>query len=189
MRVVRSKRIAGSADDRAAMKVESDKAEALLLSEGGKLTAQIESLQSKLFALERSAKLSEKRLGEMDEAVVQLRIESPKYRTDEYASRLAHISQGLGAECLAAESDVTFLTSMLAIDVGNRDSVDVIRIHFPLCVSIDAFHKHFVNGQAWNAQLTQLRKRLNELRPKAIALRVEYDSAKSEIEELLNFYI
>lgn len=139
MRVVRSKRIAGSADDRAARKVESDKAEALLLSEGGKLTAQIESLQSKLFALERSAKLSEKRLGEMDEAVVQLRIESPKYRTDEYASRLAHISQGLGAECLAAESDVTFLTSMLAIDVGNRDSVDVIRIHFRYAFRLTPF--------------------------------------------------
>ena len=189
LRVLRHQQIAGDLQAREAMQVEVKKSADILASEGSKLTSQIETLQSKLFALERSAKLSEKRLGEMNDSVEQLRTEAPTFVRNEHAERSSFIGQGLGYECQAAESDVTYLTSMLALDISAPNAIDTIRVHFPLIVQIDAYHRHFINGQAWQAQCLEMTSQLKKLRPRAIELRLEYDLARSVIDELLDFYV
>ena len=188
-RVLRNQRIAGTVDDRAAMRTESDKAAEVLSSEGTKIATQIEVLQSKLSGLERASRLAEKRLSEMDEAVTQLRVEAPPHCTNEHASKMAHLGQSIGNECLAAESDLAFLENMLAIDTGSPNAIDVIRVHYPLVVQIDSFRRHTINGQAWNAQRSELTAQLKKLRPRALELRKEYDALRAGIDSLLDYYI
>ena len=190
MRVVRNLRIAGSVDDRAAMKTEAAKAVAVLESEGAKIAAQIETLQSKLNGLERAARLAEKRLLEMDEAIVQLRLEVPKFVRDEYAERSAFVGSHVGSECLALEGELRFLEQMIAIDTGSQEAIEQLRFHFPAClVRSELSQKVSIDNSKWFAQRDELQTQLADLKPKAAALRIEYDQALGEVAALLNFYI
>ena len=189
-RALRYKRIAGTESDRTAMKSEADKASTALLAEGSKLKDQLQSIQAKLDALERAAKLSAQRLAEMHDAATQLRQEAPKHLQDECIARLSHIGQGVGSECLAAESESRYLAQMIALEANSQASLDTIRTHYPDCINRDeSTGKTAVDVAQWNTKRFELQQQLKELKPKAVELRTRYDQEKAEAESLLDFYV
>lgn len=194
-RALRDRAIAGTETDRDAQKVEADKSSELLLTEGSSLKDQIEKLQSKLNGLERSARLSSSRLVDMQEAVGRLRLHAPKYRRDEHATRLAYVGGGIGTECLAVEGEIRFMESMVSYsDLSEQSTIETIEFHFgrhaPELIEFNQlFGRKKVNATLWHAKQSELRSQLEELRPKAIALREQYDNAIEAIDCLLDYYI
>ena len=191
--VLRLSAIAGTAGDRSAALSESNTASELAEKESPKLRAKIEDLQAKLTALERDARLADKRVTEQNEAVAKLRELVPEHVRTEVQSTTNLLKRTTGAEINNAETRLNELQCCLDPSKyrHEQDHLEALQRSFRDAVTfkeIGQFLKRELSP-AWPEIQTSIKTELTELQSKLESMQAEYSEALEQAELPLNFYV
>ena len=191
--VLRLSAIAGTAGDREASFKESESAAAVLEKEGPKLAAKIADLQAKLTALERDARLADKRVTEQNEAVAKLRELVPEHVRTEVQSTTNLLKRTTGAEINNAETRLNELQCCLDSTRyrHEQDYLESLQRSFRDAVTfkeIGQFLKRELTP-AWPEIQASVESELAELQTKLESMQAEYSEAIEQAELPLNFYV
>jgi len=190
--VLRNQAIAGCEADRQAAQDECKTSADVLSKEEPKLTAKIAELQSKLASLERDARLSEKRVEEQSQAVLQLRELVPTHVRDFVNQAVGTIAHTLRREVLDAESRIhelqccttpsKYQNQPLYLEALKRSFREAITDH------VEGRSLTYRLAPAWPGIRIAIEAELAELQSKLPGLQALYDDAVRQAELPLDFY-
>lgn len=187
--------IIGTPEQQAAKEAEAEAAAGIFAKEGPKLEAKIQELQTKLNALERDKRLTEKRVEETREALAKLPNVAPGYvRKRVAAAETLLNTQGVGAELRAATARLHELTCVLNLG-GVYDSVAThidygLRRLCPDAVTSTAHGRmmSYNYSPAWPGIKAAAETEHAELSQQIPGLQAAYDVALAEVRKPLTDY-
>ena len=190
--VLRLSAIAGTAADRSAALSESNTASELAEKESPKLRAKIEDLQAKLTALERDARLADKRVTEQNEAVAKLRELVPEHIRSAVQANINTLNSTLAKDISNAETRLNELQCCLDPSKYRHEQDHLEALQRSFCGSVvvkeyGKFLKRELSPQ-WPEIQTSIKTELTELQSKLETMRGEYDEALSAAELPLDYY-
>jgi len=190
--VVRLQGVAGSEADRQAAQDECKTSADVLAKEQPRLETKIAELQSKLASLERDARLSQKRVDEQTQAVLQLRESVPQHIQKRVQSEVNAIANTLRRELLDAESRIQELQCCLSpskypsqalyLESLRRSFRDAVNDH------IEGRSRTFQLSPAWPGIRIAIESELSDLQAQLPDLKAEYTAAIEAAEMPLSYY-
>jgi len=190
--VLRLQAIAGTPADRQAATTEAETSADILAKEQPKLESKISELQSKLEALQRDARLSQKRCEEQTQAVQQLRTMCPQHIQQRVESKVGTIANTLRREVLDVESRISELENCLTPAKHQNQSLylEALRRSFREAVNahVEGRSLTYRLSPAWPTIRSEIEAELSDLQAKLPGLRASYDDAIETAEMPLNFY-
>jgi len=190
--VLRLQAIAGTLADRQAATTESETSADVLANEQPKLESKIAELRTKLEALQRDARLSQKRCADQTQAVQQLRTMCPQHIQQRVESKVSTIANTLRRDVIDAESRIHELQCCLTPAKYQNQSLylEALRRSFREAVNADAAGRSLTYrlAPAWPAIRGEIEAELFELQSKLPGLQALYDDAIEAAEMPLNYY-
>jgi hypothetical protein len=188
--VVRFQAICGTKKNREDAKTEMERSEQVLATRGVEIQTQIENLQSQLRSLENDARLSRKRLEDMEDAAIRLRDQVPAHIKNEHNAKNAAISESLGRAFLDAEGELRFLDAIT--DPSKfRDRfayAETVSMHYPGHIMRDD-RGHKLVAPSWEAERLKLQEQADQLRTRVPELKEAFDKAEAEAKKTLDVYL
>lgn len=132
LRTVRGfQQLAGSVADREQARQRAAETAATLATEAPRIEQQIAELQAKLATLAGDAKQAQAAVDRREHAVVSLQEERllPGYKLDEIAQAVRRQKSEFRGELAGFRGRLRSIEAVLAIDPGNRDGANAVRLH------------------------------------------------------------
>jgi len=193
--VLRLQAIAGSEADRQAAQDECKTSADVLAKEEPKLTAKIAELQSKLEALQRDARLSQKRAEDQSDAVRQLKLPEalPKNVRDSVAVSVSEIENSIGHSVHESASRIHELECCLDPSRYRSESayLEALRRSFRAAITdhVEGRSLSFRLSPEWSTIRAGLVTELAELQSSLVDMKAAHAVAIEVAERPLGFYV
>ncbi len=190
--VLRLQAIAGTPADRQASTTEAETSADVLSKEEPKLESKIAELQTKLEGLRRDSRLSEKRVEEQSQAVLQLRALVPTHVMQRVQSEVGTIANTLRREVLDVESRISELQCCLtpAKYADENSYLEALKRSFRDAVTvIDADRIRVIKlSPAWAVIRREIEVELFDLQAQLPDMRAAHAAALEAAEAPLDYY-
>jgi len=190
--VLRHQAIAGSSADRKALALEAKTAAEIAEKELPKLDDQIAKLQAKRDALERDARLAQKRCDESNEGALQLRELVPEHIAGQVDAEIGKIAATIGREMLDSETRANELECCLTPSKyrDERGYLEALQRSFRDAVTVITENNIIRRrlSPEWPTIRAGIQTELAELKPRIESLRIQRAEMIEQAELPLSYY-